>query len=77
MIEKHFFKGKCVKTYDFKTGFCIPHTVNSWETIYLLPELDEDTKQEMLENPGEAKSDSYFFIENQLIMHQRCRYNYD
>ena len=70
MIEKHFFKDNCVKTYDFKTGFCIPNTVNTWETIYELPALDEDTKQEMILNLGETKSDSYFFIENKLIMHQ-------
>ena len=72
MIEKHFFKGICIKTYDMKTGFCIPNTVNTWETIYILPELDDDTKQEMIENPGEAKSDSYFFVEDKLILHQRC-----
>ena len=69
MIEKHFFKGNCVKTYDFKTGFCIPHTINTWETIYLLPELDEETKMDMIESTGESSSDSYFFIEEKLFMH--------
>ena len=77
MIEKHFFKGNCIHTYDFKTGFCIPKTVNTWESIYELPVLDDDTKQEMIDSPGEARSDSYFFVGDQLIMHQRCVYNYN
>ena len=44
MIEKHYFKDTCIHTYDFKTGFCMPHTVNSWECIYVLPDIDEETK---------------------------------
>ena len=40
----------------------MPLTKNSWECIYDLPELDEETKQEMIESPGEAKSDSFFFV---------------
>ena len=69
MIEKHYFKDQCIHTYDFKTGFCIPKTINSWEAIYELPEIDEEIKEEMIDSPGEAKSDSFFFIGDQLIMH--------
>lgn len=76
LVEKHFFKGECVKTYDFKFGFCIPGSHNVWEAIYDLPELTEDRKLEMISSPGESVSDSYFFVEDKLIIHQRCRYNY-
>lgn len=37
MIERHFFKNKLVRTYDFEFGFCIPSSTNSWEAIYDVP----------------------------------------
>ena len=41
MLERHYFKGKLIKSFEFKFGFCIPNTVNSWEAIYDMPELTE------------------------------------
>ena len=37
MIERHYFGGKCIKSYDFKFGFCMPNTTNTLEMIYDLP----------------------------------------
>ena len=31
MIERHFFKDKLVKSYDFASPFCMPNTTNTWE----------------------------------------------
>ena len=31
MIERHYFKGKCIRDYGFKFGFVIPNSTNSWE----------------------------------------------
>jgi len=39
MIERHYFRGKCIKSYEFKFGFCMPNTTNTLEMIYDLPEL--------------------------------------
>ena len=76
MIERHYFKGKVIKSYDFKFGFCIPGSTNSLEVIYDLPQLTEAEMQEMISSPWETKSDTFFFVENKLIIHNRAEYNY-
>ena len=30
MIERHYFRDKLIKSYDFSFGFCIPGSVNCW-----------------------------------------------
>lgn len=46
MIERHFFRDRLLKTFDFEFGFCIPHSRNTCEHIYefppLTPELSEN-----------------------------------
>ena len=76
LVEKHFFKGNLIKTYDFQFGFMIPGTENQWETIYDLPQFTEEQKMELITSPNEVTSDSYFFVGNELVIHERCRYNY-
>ena len=34
MIERHYFREKLIKSFDFKFGFCIPNSKNSWESMY-------------------------------------------
>ena len=41
MIERHYFKGQLVKSFDFKFGFCIPGSTNNWDAIYDMPPLSE------------------------------------
>jgi len=76
MIERHYFKKILIKSFEFKFDFCIPNTVNNWETIYNIPEIDEATKIDMIESPWETKSDSFYFVDNKLIMHHKAEYNY-
>lgn len=76
MIERHYFKNKLIKSFEFKFDFCIPNSVNNWETIYNIPDLDDEIKLEMIQNPWETKSDSYYFVNNKLIMHHKAEYNY-
>ena len=76
MIERHYFRGKCIKSYDFKFGFCMPNTTNTLEMIYDLPQLSDEEKKEMINAPYETKSDTFFFVDNQLIIHNRAAYNY-
>jgi len=76
MIERHYFKAKCIKSYEFNFGFCIPNSKNSWEVIYDLPQLSEEEKAEMVNSPYETKSDTFFFVDNKLIIHNRAEYNY-
>lgn len=76
MIERHYFKGKLIKSFEFKFDFCIPNSVNTWESIYVMPEIAEDLIQEMIKSPWETKSDSFYFVENKLIMHHKALYDY-
>ncbi|XP_077390530.1 matrix metallopeptidase 25a isoform X2 [Festucalex cinctus] len=43
LIERHFFRNVLLKTFDFEIGFCIPHSRNTCEHIYCLPDLDAET----------------------------------
>ena len=76
MVERHYFRGKVIRSYSFKFGFVIPGSTNSWEFIYDLPELSQEEMDEIIEAPWEVKSDSFFFAEDKLIIHNRAIYNY-
>lgn len=41
MIERHYFKDKILKTFDFDFGFCIPNSKNTCEHIYDFPHLTD------------------------------------
>ncbi|XP_060580916.1 protein unc-119 homolog B-like [Ruditapes philippinarum] len=77
MIEKHYFKDRILKCFDFEFGFCIPHSRNTVEHIYEFPQLDQDEIREMIECPYETRSDSYYFVEDKLIMHNKADYAYN
>ncbi|KAJ3052479.1 hypothetical protein HK097_006213 [Rhizophlyctis rosea] len=76
MIERHYFKDKLLKSFDFQFGFCIPNSVNTWESVYSLPKLDQKTRQEMIAIPGSTTSDSFYFVDGRLIMHNKATYTY-
>lgn len=42
MIERHYFRERLLKTFDFDFGFCIPSSRNTCEHIYEFPQLSED-----------------------------------
>lgn len=77
MIERHYFRGRLLKNFDFEFGFCIPNSKNTCEHIYEFPALNIDEVQEMIDNPFETKSDSFYFVDNKLIMHNKADYAYD
>ena len=31
MIERHYFRNKLLKSFDFTLGFCMPKSRNTWE----------------------------------------------
>jgi hypothetical protein len=76
MIERHYFRSTLLKSFDFNLEFCIPGTRNTWEVIYEMPSIPENVKAEMVAAPWETKSDSFYFVENKLIMHNKAEYNY-
>ena len=54
----------------------MPNSINEWETIYEIPELDPELKQKMIDFPWETRSDSFYFVEGKMIIHNKAIYNY-
>jgi len=77
MIERHFFRDRHLKTFDFDFGFCIPNSKNTCEHIYEFPKLDAATIELMIENPFETRSDSFYFVDDELVMHNKADYAYN
>ncbi|KAI7815449.1 protein unc-119 [Rhyzopertha dominica] len=77
MIERHFFRDKLLKTFDFEFGFCIPYSRNTCEHIYEFPSLPPDLVNDMIANPFETRSDSFYFVDDRLIMHNKADYAYN
>ena len=76
MIERHYFRDKLIKSYDFEFGFCIPGSTNTWEAVYAVPPLPADLVADMIAHPYETSSDSFYFVENRLVMHNKAYYKY-
>ena len=76
MIERHYFNDKLIKSFEFKFDFCIPNSVNTWESIYTIPEIDPKVKKQMIDEPWHTRSDSFYFVGDKLIMHNKAIYNY-
>ncbi|XP_053309621.1 protein unc-119 homolog B [Spea bombifrons] len=77
MIERHFFRDRVLKSFDFDFGFCIPNSRNTCEHMYEFPQLSEELVRLMIENPYETRSDSFYFVDNKLIMHNKADYAYN
>ena len=76
MIERHYFNEILIKSFEFKFDFCIPNSVNTWEYIYTVPEIEPKVKKQMIDEPWHTRSDSFYFVQNKLIMHNKAIYNY-
>ncbi|GAQ82113.1 hypothetical protein KFL_001000350 [Klebsormidium nitens] len=77
MIERHYFKNKLTRSYDFNFGFVIPNSTNSWESIYDMPKLTEAQVREMVDCPYESRSDSFYFVNDELVMHNKAEYAFE
>ena len=42
MIERHYFRNKLLKDFEFDFPFCMPNTTNTCEHIYDLPVLSAE-----------------------------------
>ncbi|KAM9800437.1 protein unc-119 homolog B-like isoform 1-T1 [Syngnathus typhle] len=77
MIERHYFRDRLLKSFDFDFGFCIPNSRNTCEHIYEFPQLSESLVRQMVNCPYETRSDSFYFVENRLVMHNKADYAYN
>ena len=76
MIENHYFKDQRIAHYEFKLPFCPPNTKNTAEYIYEVPELDEKIIQEISTKGLSTLSDTFFFANGELIMHNKAEYSF-
>ncbi|KAK6296762.1 protein unc-119 homolog A [Coregonus clupeaformis] len=76
MIERHYFREQLLKSFDFEFGFCMPSSKNTCEHIYEFPPLSEDIMREMILHPYKTQSDSFYFVDNKLVMHNKADYSY-
>mmetsp|Transcript_488 Transcript_488/g.680 ORF Transcript_488/g.680 Transcript_488/m.680 type:complete len:155 (+) Transcript_488:477-941(+) len=76
MIERHYFRNKLIKSYDFTFPFCIPGSTNNWDVVYSVPPLQDDLMNDMVNNPFETYSDSFYFVDEELVMHNKVSYSY-
>jgi len=77
MIERHYFRDQLVKSYDFTFGFVIPNSTNTWDAVYSLPPMDDQLIQDMVDNPFDSTSDSFYFVGDELVMHNKAKYKYN
>lgn len=76
MVERHYFRGYLLTSYDFTMPFVMPNSRNTWEMVYSKPELSQEWKDAIVSAPWEVTSDSFYFVNDQLIMHNKAQYNY-
>lgn len=77
MVEHHHYKGELIRSFDFSFPFCAPDSENEWDAQYVLDEpLAPEVIADMVANPFSVTSDSYYFVDGQLIMHNKARYRY-
>ena len=44
--------------------------------MYKVPSLDAKLVREIVANPGQTSSDSFYFVDGELIMHSKAYYTY-
>lgn len=76
MVERHYFENILLKSFDFTFPFCIPNSSNEWESEYELPPIKADLIDRIVKNPYKVESDSFYFVDGALIMHNKARYRY-
>ena len=76
LIEKHFFRDEIISEFVFTFPVCIPGSTNTWQYVYDLPQLSAEKQKLMMDNPFETQSDSFFFADGKLIVHNKAAYEY-
>ncbi|CAK90678.1 unnamed protein product (macronuclear) [Paramecium tetraurelia] len=76
LVDRFYFKNNLIKEYEFCFPFCIPHSTNTWESMYDQPALGANLKDLMLINPWKTKSDTFLFIDGKLANHERIEYDF-
>ena len=76
LIENHYYKEEIIAQYVFKFPFCSPNSVNTWEYVYELPKLPKEYVNDIIQNGTKTFSDTFFFVEDKMILHNKSVYNF-
>eukprot|EP00127_Corallochytrium_limacisporum_P001733 Clim_evm70s77 gene=Clim_evmTU70s77 len=77
MLERFYFRDRLLKDYDFDFGFCIPNSTNEAEFTYDTPKISPSDIAMMVAEPWSTRSDSYYFVDDVLIMHNKAEYQFN
>ena len=77
MIERHYFRDRLLRSYEFDFGFCMPDSTNSWDAEYDMPKLSEKEIADLVATPLGHRSDSFYFVGDRLIMHNKAAFSYE
>jgi len=75
-LTRFTLRYRLVKSNDFSFGFCIPSSTNSWDSVYALPPLEDSLINDMIESEFQTTSDSFYFVGEELVMHNKASYRY-
>ena len=75
-VERYYFRDRLLSNFEFKFPFCMGKSKNEIEFVYDLPKFTEQDKQEIIAAPYEQQSDSFFFVNGALIIHNKAAYDY-
>ena len=42
LVERHYFRNKLIKSFEFTFPYVIPSSTNTWEMIYDVPKISSD-----------------------------------
>ena len=76
MIERHYFKNRLISQFEFKFPRCEVKHRTQVEVVYDLPALSEEEMREIVKSPWSMTSDSFFFSNGVLLIHNKAMYNY-
>lgn len=46
------------------------------EAVYELPKFPPEVEEDMIKSPFQTVSDSFYFVEGKLVMHNKAAYSY-
>jgi len=76
MIEKYYFGSRLLRSFDFDFGFCIPGGINEWESTYEVLELERGLIDKIVNYPHSVTSDTFYFVGDELVLHNKASYKY-
>lgn len=77
-IERHYFRDTLLSSFDFEMAprGCVPNSTKTVENHYERPVLDPEMKQQLIENPYETQSDTFYYVGDVMVMHRKTEYAY-